>query len=154
MKRHFLPTPAAASILLLSGLLLGWGAARLPSDPIPSVQAAEPGAPGELDQLLKARYQTASSLLDTEEKRLREGVTTLGHVCEVARWVRDSAVELPSSAADRLTALTHYVMLTRRLEESLDRATARGVAPFVDREAAHYLRLDAEVTLLRAKLSR
>ena len=82
----------------------------------------------DLNQLLKTRYETASNLLQVEEKRLHQGVTTLGHVCEVARWVRDSAVELPVTAAERMAALTNYVELTRRLEESLNRAAETGAA--------------------------
>src|SRR2546430_11922797 len=75
------------------------------ADLIPSAKAEEQVTRGELDRLLKTRYDTANALLDLEEKRLREGVTTLGRVCEAARWVRDSAVELPVSAQERLAAL-------------------------------------------------
>jgi hypothetical protein len=119
---------------------------------IAEATGAEPGTREELRGLLKARYETASRLLDLEEKRLREGVTTLGHVCEAARWLRDSAVELPGITQERLTALTNYVALTRRLEESINRAEQNGAAAPVDKESARYLRLDAEVTLVRAKL--
>ena len=41
----------------------------------------------DLNQFLKTRYETASNLLQVEEKRLHQGITTLGHVCEVGRWV-------------------------------------------------------------------
>lgn len=119
---------------------------------IPKATAAEQGGWQELDQLLKARYETAKALLDLEERRLREGVTTLGHACEAARWVRDSAVELPVSSQERLAALTNYVALTHRLEESVNRAADRGAAPASDKESARYLRLDAEIMLLRAGL--
>ena len=66
--------------------------------------------------------------------------------------MKDSAVELPVGAEERLGALTNYVALTRRLEESLNRATEHGAAPPSERESARYLRLDAEIMLLRAKL--
>jgi hypothetical protein len=117
----------------------------------PQVIAAEGRTSDEFDRLLQARYETGSRLLEMEEKRLNKGVTTLGHVCEVARWVRDSAVELPGQVDARLSALTNYVVLTRRLEESIERAAATGAASLADKETAHYLRLDAEVALLRAK---
>ncbi len=119
---------------------------------VPEATAAEVGGRPELDRLLKARYETAKTLLDLEENRLREGVTTLGHVYDAARWVRDSAVELPVSAQERLAALTNYVAVTRRLEASVDRATAQGMAPPSDREWARYVRLDAEIMLLRTEL--
>jgi hypothetical protein len=116
------------------------------------LMAAEPSTQHELNELLSARYQTASNLLQMEENRLRQGVTTLGRACEVARWTRDSAVELPTSANERLQALTNYLSLTRRLEESISRAVDSGMATPADRESARYLRLDAEVALLRSRL--
>jgi hypothetical protein len=115
------------------------------------IAAAEPSYRDELDQLLKKRYETARKLLELEEARLREGITTLGRVCDAARWVRDSAIELPAQADERLTALNNYVALARRLEESVDKAAQRGMAPPSDREFARYLRLDAEIALLRSR---
>jgi hypothetical protein len=141
------------AIVILLCALGGWYFAHKPlPDVLPQTVAAEQGGREELNQLLNARYQTAKNLLDLEEKRLREGVTTLGRVCEAARWVRDSAVELPVSAEERLAALTNYVALARRLEESVSRATDQGAAPPSERASARYLRLDAEIMLLRAKL--
>ena len=104
----------------------------------------------KLQQRLQERYAAASTLLKMEEERLRAGVTTLGHVCEVARWLRDSALELPSTAPGRRVALTNYAVMTKRLEQSVERAVQTGMAPPLDRESARYLRLDAGVTLLRA----
>lgn len=154
MRAHALRQLQYTSVLALCCIVL-WSAAGQRAPAIAtSGTALEPGSRDELNQLLKTRYETASKLLQMEEQRLRQGVTTLGHVCDVARWVRDSAIELPGSTEERAAALTNYVTLTRRLEESLDRAAERGAAALVDREAARYLRLDAEVTLLRLKHSR
>jgi hypothetical protein len=114
--------------------------------------AAQHGGQEELNQLLKSRYETARALLDLEEKRLNEGVTTIRRVCETARWVRDSALELPVTAQERLTALTNYVALTRRLEASVDNATTHGATAPADRDSARYMRLDAEIVLLRTEL--
>ena len=107
----------------------------------------------QLRTLLTARYETAAKLLNLEEKRLGQGVTTLAHVCEVARWVRDSAAELPGTPTDRAQALSNYFALTTRLEASIDRAVEAGAASAADKQSAHYLRLDAEVTLARANLN-
>jgi hypothetical protein len=125
---------------------------RSPSIPnfAPPSAAAERGGRHELDQLLQQRYAAAKTLFDLEERRLREGATTLARVCEAARWVRDSALELPVSVPERLNAITNYVTLTRRLEEGVDRATQQGMAPTADLYSARYLRLDAEIALLRA----
>ncbi len=145
-----LPLAGAALIGCVLGVWYsGNGAAP---ELVSQATAAERGGRQELDRLLKARYETAQSLLDLEEQRLREGVTTLRHVCDAARWVRDSAVELPVSTEARLAALTNYVALTRRLEESVDQATVKGAMPPSERERARYLRLDAEVLVLRTEL--
>jgi hypothetical protein len=113
--------------------------------------AAELGDNEQVGALLRARYTAASRLLELEEQRLQQGVTTLGRVCEVARWGRDSVLELPVSAEERVAALTKFVALAQRLEESVDRAVERGAAAEVDRETARYLRLDAEIALLRVR---
>ena len=144
--------PLAGAAVIGCALGVWYSGSRAAPELVPQATAAERGGREELDQLLKARYETAKSLLDLEEKRLREGVTTLGRVCDAARWVRDSAVELPVRAQERLAALTNYVAVTRRLEASVERATAQGAAPTADRERARYIRLDAEIMLLRTEL--
>jgi len=148
--------PLLSHIVSLAGatvvgcaLGIGYSGGRSIPEITLQARAAEHVSPQELDQLLTLRYQTAKALLDMEEKRLHEGVTTIGRVCEVARWVRDSAVELPAAAQARMAALTNYVALTRRLEASVESATKHGAAPPADRESARYLRLDAEIMLLR-----
>ncbi len=102
-----------------------------------------------LPQLLNLRYETARRLLESEQIRMQEGRSTLPTVCEAARRVRDSAIELPLSTAQRLMALTNYVNLTRRLEENVTQVVEKGVAPPSDQDLASYLRLDAEIALLR-----
>jgi hypothetical protein len=107
-----------------------------------------------LNDLLTARYDSARRLLETEEKRLHEGHSTLRSVCEAARRVRDSAIELPLPPDERRAALASYVDLTRRLEESVSRVVEKGMAPASDKDLASYLRLDAEIALLRADTTR
>jgi hypothetical protein len=147
---HKVPLAGAAVIGCALGVWYSGG--RPAPEMIRQATAAQHGGQEELDQLLKKRYETAKALLDLEEKRLNEGVTTIQRVCETARWVRDSAIELPVAAQERLAALTNYVALTRRLEASVDSATTHGAAPPSDRESARYMRLDAEIMLLRAEL--
>jgi hypothetical protein len=144
--------PLAGAAVIGCALGMWYSGSRPAPELVAQATAAAWSGREELDQLLKARYETAKSLLELEEKRLREGVTTLGRVCDAARWVRDSAVELPVSAQERLAALTNYVAVTRRLQASVDRATAQGAAPPSDREWARYTRLDAEIMLLRTEL--
>ena len=153
MRLRLLPIIPLAGAALIGYALGVWYSDSGPGSVlVPQAKAAEPGGRQELDGLLKARYETAKDLLDLEEKRLREGVTILWSTCDAARWVRDSAVELPVGVQERLAALTNYVALIRRLEEGVDRATAKGMLPQSDRERVRYLRLDAEVMLLRTEL--
>ena len=153
MRLHFLKNmPLAGAAVIGCALGVWFSGSRPAPELVPQAIAAERGGREELDLLLKARYETAKSLLDLEEKRLREGVTTIGRVCDATRWVRDSALELPVSAQERLAALTNYVAVTRRLEASVDKATAQGVVPPSDREWSRYVRLDAEIMLLRTGL--
>ena len=118
----------------------------------PSINPSEHATAGELHQLLKARYDIAANLLESEEKRLNEGRSTLMSVYEAARRVRDSAMELTAEPAEQHAALTKYLAVTRRLEESMNRMVEKGVAPSSDGELARFLRLDAEIALLRVKL--
>ncbi len=144
--------PLAGAALVGSALGVWYSGGGSVPELVPPAAAAERGDRQELDRLLKARYETAKTLLNLEEKRLREGVTTLGRVCDAARWVKDSAVELPISTQERMGALTNYLAVARRLEESVAQAAAKGALAPADRERARYIRLDAEVTLLRTQL--
>lgn len=144
--------PLAGAALICCGVGVWYYSGGSVPELVPQATAAERGDRQELDRLLKARYETAKTLLSLEEKRLQQGVTTLGRVCDAARWVKDSAVELPVSTQERMEALTNYVAVTRRLEESVDQAAAKGAFAPADQERARYIRLDAEVTLLRTEL--
>jgi len=120
-------------------------AAQSPKQPAPPTV-------GELHQLLKARYDAAASLLEIEEQMLETGKSSLKKVVEAARRVGDSARELTGEPAEQLKALTKYLAVTRRLEDETNKAVEAGAAPPSDRELARYLRLDAEIALLRARL--
>ncbi len=152
MRVRLLQNMTVVGAALIGCALGGWYSSGGPAPELVSqATAAERGGRQELDRLLKARYETAKTLLDFEEKRLREGVTTLTRVCDAARWVRDSAIELPVSAQERVAALTNYVAVTRRLQESVKQAEANGALAPADGERARYMRLDAEVILLRTQ---
>lgn len=141
------------AIALLLSLPIAWIiTAGHAAETAQSGKQSEQATTGDLRQLLKARYDIAASLLEIEEKRLNEGKSTLLNVYESARRVRDSATELTGAPAEQLAALTKYLAITRRVEDSMNRVVAKGAAPPSDRELARYLRLDAEIALLRAKL--
>lgn len=141
-----------ALIVLGTALLAGWmvtlsraaGGAQTP-------RLSRQETDGDLRRLVEARYDCARRLLAFEEQRLKEGGSSLVSVCEASRRVRDAALELTNNPEAQLAALTNHLAVTRRLEESVNRAAEKGAAPFSDKEFARYLRLDAEITLLRAK---
>ena len=140
-------------LALLASLPIAWiVTAGRAAETGQSAKQSEHATAGELRQLLTARYNIAASLLEIEEKRLNEGRSTLRSVYEAGRRVRDSAMELTGEPAERLAALTKYLAITHRLEDSMNRVVEKGVAPSSDRELARYLRLDAEIALLRVKL--
>ena len=142
-------------LALLISLPIAWTVtAGRAAETTQSAKQTEPATAGELRQLLKARYDIAASLLESEEKRLNEGRATLRSVYEAARRVRDSAMELTAEPAEQFAALTKYLAITHRLEDSMNRVVETGAAPSSDRELARYLRLDAEIALLRVKLQR
>ena len=153
MKTNLIPPVGFAIAVVTLGILAPRGLDHQRISPLISLTtAASPTGQEEMNRLLQARYQTTSALLEMEQKRLGGGVTTLGRVCEVARWVRDAAVELPVGKEERRQALTKYLALARQLEENVGKAAEQGAAAPSDRDSARYLRLDAEVTFLRAQL--
>jgi len=144
--------PNLGILFILVSLPIAWlVTAGRAAETARSAKQPEQATAGDLGQLLKARYDIAASLLEIEEKRLNEGVSTLRSVYEAGRRVRDSAMELTGDPAEQIAALTKYLAVTRRLEDSARKVVEAGAAPSSDTELARYLRLDAEIALLRAK---
>jgi hypothetical protein len=152
-RKDLMQTSAQRLRTRSSCLLLIFMAAVVLAMAAPAGPTQRPAQPqensGELSRLLTARYETARRLLEIEEALLKDGRATLFTICEAARRVRDSALELSSGAEARRAALTNYLAVTRRLEESVSRVVESGRAPTSDKELALYLRLDAEIALLR-----
>jgi hypothetical protein len=117
----------------------------------PPAKPSPPEADRELRRLIEARYDVARKLLAIEEDKLKQGAAPLASVCEATRRLRDAALELADNPEAQLAALTNHLAATRRLEESASRAVENGAAPVSDKELARYMRLDAEISLLRFK---
>jgi hypothetical protein len=96
--------------LLVSLPIAGIVAEGRATETAQSVKPSEHATAGELRQLLKARYDIAAHLLESEEKRLNAGRTTLMNVCEAAHRIRDSAMELTAEPAEQFAALTKYLV--------------------------------------------
>jgi len=143
---------SALIAMLLALLLPGW-AARAGEGPgdTQGKKPPQPEADAELNQLLKARYETAAKLLQTEETRVKFGKSTMAEVYEAWRFVVDSFVELPVSPEERIAMLAKYVGLMKALEADTVVRVRVGKAEERDVMRAQYLRADAEIRWLRAK---
>ena len=139
--------PCLVVSLSIAWMVAAGGAAESAPSPKPPQQTRT----GELRQLLKERYDIAANLLAMEEKKLDGGRSTVTNVHEAARRVRDCALELMDAPAEQLAALTNYLAVTQRLEDSVNNAAEKGMASLADKELARYFRLDAEIALLRIK---
>ncbi len=151
MKANVIRRNIGMLFLLVLVPIVWMVAAGRAAETAPGSKPPEQATAGELQRLLKERYEVAANLLDVEEKRLDEGKSTLRNVYEAARRVRDSALELTGDRAEQIAALTKYLAVTRRLEDSVNKVVEAGAATSSDKELARYLRLDAEIALLRAK---
>ena len=103
MKRNARRLSSVIALIAVS-LLATWG--RMTGGAAANLSAAVPVSSREdtLAQLLNARYQSATRLLEAEEIRLNDGRSTLMSVCDAARRVRDSAIELPTGPEERVQA--------------------------------------------------
>lgn len=142
-----------AILFLLASLPITWiltpsRAAETPD----SGKQSESAAAGELSQLLKARNESAVRILELAEKSLGEGRGTELEVREAALRARDSALDMRGAPADQLAALTKYVTIAGRIENLMNNRVKAGMAPLSELEFGRYLRLDAEIALVRTKI--
>ena len=144
---------SVGTLFLLVSLTAAWiVTAGRAAETLQSAKQPKQATAEELHQLLRARYDIAAGLLEIEEKRLDQGKSTLMNVWEAARRVGDSAKDLTGAPAEQLTALTKYLAVTRRLEDGMNKVVERGAEPPSAKALARYLRLDAEIALLRMQL--
>ena len=145
---------SVAALLLLVSVPVAWIVTAAPAqDRAQSPKQSEPAIAGELSKLLKARFDSAVTLLEHMEKGLKEG----GHPTELevrdaALRVRDSALEMTGDPGEQVAALTKYLAIARRMEQLMRSRLLAGIAPSSHAELGRYLRLDAEIALLRTKL--
>ena len=130
-------------------LLGGWVVTR-------SHAAAEPTATrqapdDELQRLLTARFDSATKALRVERAKLDNGKSNFEMVYQAAQRVLAAELDLNTTAAERLVALTTHVELMRQFEQEAARKVQVGVLPAGSDEAPRCWRLTAEVELLRAK---
>jgi hypothetical protein len=110
-------------------------------------------APGDDDlrKLLKERYNTALEVLQYRVEEYNAGRRSSDYLADTARLILDVKLDLAERPADRVAVREQYVELTRWIEKYAEvRAKSPSGSP-IDLLQARYLRLGAEVELLKEK---
>jgi hypothetical protein len=115
-------------------------------------KAIEP-QPGddELRKLLIARHNSAVAEMAARYKEFTAGRSTLDVLVEVGRRLVDSGLELNDKPAEQLALREKFFDLAVEVEKVQNARFAAGRIGSGDLESAHYLRLDAEVQMVKAK---
>jgi len=155
--------------LMLATLLILFGGLAVPSEAVPSQDKkpvgkeekapaflkAEPlkieAGDDELTKLLKERYNAAVAELQARNKALESGNGTVEDIFGAARKVLRSELALSDKPADRIAVREKYLELERAAERIATTRFQAGKLGDDDLAAVRYLRLDAEVQLLKAK---
>ena len=105
----------------------------------------------ELQKLLIERFNVAVTELQGRYQEFVNGRATLESFGEVARRLVNAELEVRTQSADQITALERYVDLMRHIEKRVEERQKAGVGTAAEVAQARYARLDAEISLLRAK---
>jgi hypothetical protein len=124
-------------------------------DKLPAVLDNKPLEPAKGDdeerKLLKERYNAALRELQARFHVFEAGMGALETLFDAAKRVLDSELELCLKPAERVGVREKYLELARAVEKIQQARFDAGRAGVADVEQARYLRLDAELQLLRAK---
>jgi hypothetical protein len=110
------------------------------------------GESDEIRRLLRARYNAVLEEVRGRWQQFQTGSSKLDPLLESLRRLRSSGVEVEAIGRNRLQFLEDYVAMTRQVEDLVQRAVKAGQLASADAAQARYMRLDAEVELLRARL--
>jgi hypothetical protein len=105
----------------------------------------------ELRKLQKARYNSAIRCLRHGLQNYSAGCLRLDELLEPLQHVRDSSLDLSNDPAQSIAMLEHYSELAQWVESSVEAMVEVGRRTDSDLEHARYVRLGAEIQLLRAK---
>ena len=126
-----------------------------PLPPEPAILKAKPlkPAPGddELRKLLIARYNAAVAEMELRYAEISAGRATFEVAAEAARHLVDSGIELTDKPAEQLAFREKYLELAKEVERIIKAQFEAGRIGEADLAKARYLRLDAEVQMLKAK---
>jgi hypothetical protein len=143
---------AAWALLALAG---GAAAQGKGEKKLPKLLAAKPLDTGaesdDLRQLIRARYNAALDEARGRYRQLQEGHGNLGQLFDAFRRLLAAGVAIADTGKTRLLFLEEYVDLTRAAERMAAEHAKAGQMPSVEAAQARYMRLDAEIQLLRAR---
>jgi len=104
-----------------------------------------------LQKLLKARYNEAIAEVKCNYTMWLGGKASLDMIADVAHRLVESGLDLYEQPAERVTLLEQYVELMREIEKITQEKRDAWVASAAEFHRARYLRLDAEIQLLRSR---
>jgi hypothetical protein len=105
----------------------------------------------ELRRLLKERYNEAASELQARYKEFIAGRGDLDSLYEANRSLLESGLELTDKPEEKIALLAQRVGQAREIEQVNQGRYDAGRIPVQTLNRCRYLRLDAEIQLLRAK---
>jgi hypothetical protein len=143
-----------AFLVILAGLTgTGVGADKEPEEKLPKILTAKPFKPGpkddELRRLLIERYNSAVTEMQGRHQEFLVGKGTLEIFAVVGKRLVDSGLELNEKQADKVSLLEQYLELMREVEKINASLFEAGRISKADLALARYLRIDAEIKLLR-----
>ena len=129
-----------------------------PKEKLPAILTAKPLEPDAKDEeehkLGKARYNEAVAAVTLYYRLAMLDPTptrSLDPVFEMSQQLLRAGLELSETPKSKVTLLEGYLELTKWLEGNIDQSIKFGVGYKADLHRARYLRLDAEIQLLRAR---
>lgn len=107
----------------------------------------------ELQKLLKERYNEALAELEARYRVYMSGagLVTFESLVDAGRRVVTAGLEAREDQADKIEFLSKNLELAREVEKIMEKQQKAGAATLDQVHRARYLRLDAEIELLRAR---
>jgi outer membrane protein TolC len=114
---------------------------------------ADDAQDSKLNALLKERVATATLIEQEITQQYKSGRTNLADVIRATQTVNNARLDLCKTKEVRVALLEKNVAGAKELENYMTEIVKAGVATSTDALAAKIQRLEAEITLERAKLS-
>ncbi len=138
--------------LTLAGSVTAQGKAQTKLPKLLAAKPLETGAESDdLRQLIRARYNAVLEEVRGRYQQVRDGSGNLGQLLEAYRRLLAAGVAAADSGKNRLLFLEEFVELTRDAERLAASLTRAGVQRATEAAQARYLRLDAQIQLIRAR---